>query len=84
MWFRGLDSEGILRKAGVPKEKTGDCLSWAFGADWPCLPLGMMNEKWNQLHGEIFLMTGFDLVIEAIDKVGKAYIKEVLNGQSKD
>lgn len=63
---------------GVPIEEIDNCLLWAFGERFSILPLRQIDERWNELHGDLFLLAGCDLMDESLRRIGKAYMKEVI------
>jgi len=80
MWGGFLSYELALMEAGVPTSNLEDCMRWAFGEDWGILRIQQIDEVWNSRHDDLFQIPGTELIITAFEKIGKAYIKEVLSG----
>uniref|UniRef100_A0A6H2A4V6 Uncharacterized protein n=1 Tax=viral metagenome TaxID=1070528 RepID=A0A6H2A4V6_9ZZZZ len=70
----GKQFEVWLKEAGVPEDRIEECMSWAFGPEYSCLPIGMLDEKWNQLHGDLFYLVSTEYLQVAIDRIGKTYM----------
>ena len=66
---------GTLLNAGVPTEEVNSCLEWAFGKDYWMLPLHEMDTAWNRLHIDIFMLHGYDPLIESLERIGRAYME---------
>ena len=65
----------ILLENGVHSENVEDCLSWAFGSGFESLQLRELDDKWRELHSDLFMIEGSDCVIESTKKIANAYIK---------
>ena len=62
-----------LRKAGV--KDTDACYQWAFGDGWGSLAVSVSDEKWNELHSDLFIVAGSDSIKETTGKIGRAYVE---------
>lgn len=51
---------------------TDECGVWAFGEGYGELPFSMLDEAWNERHGELFMVKGSDNAIEVVEKIQKA------------
>jgi hypothetical protein len=67
--------EYFFEEAGVPKKEIHKCLCWAFGEDYGSLPLSELKDRWNERHGDLFLLYETDLINESLKQIGKAYLK---------
>ena len=70
-----LDIKTILAFAGVPKEQAEACMEWAFGPTWHIAQGFEMDELWNSRHGDLFTLTGNEIMDEALARIGRVYIK---------
>lgn len=59
----------------VPEEEVDSCMRWAFGEDWEQLEMRMFDERWRQLHPDLFVMHGHDSIAESLNKVGREWGK---------
>lgn len=48
------------------------CLKWAFGDDYSTMPVTQMDDAWNKLHEDIFMLFGHDLVETSLIRIAKA------------
>ena len=60
-----------LLAAKVKYEKLEDAITWAFGSTQT--PIKEWVTKWNELHKDIFEMTGSDTIFDTVYKIGRAY-----------
>lgn len=73
---RALDMEAVLISVGV--KDTDACYQWAFGDGWMSLPVRESDEKWNERHSDLFILCGSDGIIDGLERIGRAYVKEVM------
>lgn len=50
-----------------------ECLLWAFGEGYGSEPLYTLNDRWNKLHSDLFMIYGSDNFIKSFERIGKAY-----------
>ncbi len=66
-----LNIEIIFHDAGV--DDYDGCMRWAFGDDYMIMRIVEGHLKWNERHGDIFIIHGSDLLVDAFYKIGLAY-----------
>ena len=59
---------------GVPKDKLDECIFWAFGEDAYVLPLNKWPGRWNDLHGEMFILNPESSPAIEFPKVARVYL----------
>ena len=64
-----------LQKAGVPDDETEKCLRWAFGDGWDTCLIMTWCDRWNELHPDLFMMYGSDVIQRSLEMVGEEYVK---------
>ncbi len=62
----------ILKSVGV--EDVDACYAWAFGDDWLTLLVSASDDRWNERHGDLFLLSGSSPLVESLRRVGRAYL----------
>lgn len=60
-----------LNTQGV--ENIEECLLWAFGEGFGSAPLASLNDRWNTLHSDLFIIKGSDNFLESFKRIGNAY-----------
>lgn len=66
----------ILIEIGIKPEDISLCLSWAFGEGYEYMKMRKVAERWNQLHGDLFLIKGSDRIAVGFEKIGRAYLEK--------
>lgn len=79
-----INYEYALMQVGVPKDKVDSCMAWAFGVGWGAMVVSTSDDVWNKRHGDLFILLGSDDVIEGLERIGRAYVKEVQNDARRD
>lgn len=59
----------------VPKDKFDECYKWAFGEDVASLSTMGSPRIWNERHGDLFVLEGYQDVVEGTKKIGRAFMK---------
>jgi hypothetical protein len=72
--FNRIDYRYILARAGVPEDDLSACMQWAFGESWETIPMRLLGKKWNERHGDLFVLNGCDSVVEAFSRIGRVYL----------
>ena len=67
--------ENEFISVGVPREEIEEFYLWAFGDDYYFMRLNGMDDVWNERHGDIFIVQCDDLVTEAFERIGRAYLE---------
>lgn len=65
-------TKAILVESGV--KDVEDCLMWAFGEGYNLLLLNELDDKWRELHSDLFEIAGHDCIIESTKKIGRAWL----------
>ena len=73
----------LLKNSNVPEDKIADCMAWAFGDGWQAQFRSMMDNLWNERHGQIVTIGGGDSIVDAFQKIATAY-KETKLGKNKE
>ena len=79
MWEGRLDYTSVLVDVGVPRDKVDDCMLWALGEGWSWMAISSTDDVWNEMHGDLFLLFGYDGVIDGLERIGRAYIRKFNN-----
>lgn len=60
-----------------PDPEINECWAWAFGDDWRKVQEKgeELVSRWNERHGDIFIMHGTDDYYKTLDRVSEAYKK---------
>ncbi len=67
--------QNALNIAGVKEWEYENCLKWAFGKDALDMPTSEWDDSWRELHSDLFMVRGDDLLYESLTKIGRAYLK---------
>lgn len=77
----GGSSKSLINKqliaAGVALKDIDKCLCWCFGEDYGSIPLHLWDERWCELHSDLFTVKGDDSVAETVFRFGKAWLAQV-------
>ncbi len=79
MWVYVLVKKGRKDKANLGRRGTStpqlsdEIMLWAFGEDWNRIELHDLPDRWNELHGDLFLSHVFDDIEETDEKIRKAW-----------
>jgi len=71
-----LPYQEILKDVGVPGRKIKRCMKWAFGKKWETIAIYGCPQRWNSLHGNIFIMKIENSIEEDLKKIGRAFLKQ--------
>lgn len=66
----------ILRDNGVKNPE--ECLRWAFGEEYKLLYLKDLDDQWQQLHPELFVIEGHDCIVESTIRIAKEWQVDIL------
>lgn len=64
-----------LKEAGVLEEECKACMEWAFGDGFGSMPIINSHLVWNERHGDIFILFGYENIEEGIKRIGRAYLE---------
>ena len=52
------------------------CWAWALGEDWRSLKQSEVDDRWNERHGDLFILYGSDCINEGNQRMYKAWVAE--------
>lgn len=63
----------LLSQATNAYEYDDKAMTWALGENWGNLPIYMIDDIWNERHGDIFVLLGTEFPHEALVRMENAY-----------